>query len=50
MIAGYPPETKVTLGVWRDGEKQDIEVKLGQLQDKKTVASLEQTGKDTAFE
>lgn len=49
MIAGYPPETEVTLGIWRDGEKQDIEVTLGQLQDKKTVASLEKTGKDTAF-
>jgi serine protease Do len=49
MIAGYPPETEVTLGIWRDGERQDIEVTLGQLQDKKTVASLEKTGKDTAF-
>lgn len=48
-IAGYPPETDVTLGVWRDGAKETVKVKLGTLEDKATVASLKPTGKDTAF-
>jgi serine protease Do len=39
-IAGYPPGTTVALTIWRDGQKQDVPVKLGTLPeiDKPAVA------------
>ncbi|WP_417770518.1 Do family serine endopeptidase [Stappia sp.] len=48
-IAGYPPETTVTLDVWRDGREQAIEVKLGRLQEEARAAAVEPTGENTAF-
>jgi serine protease Do len=49
-IAGYPPETAVELGIWRDGRKQTVEVTLGRLQEKASVqAAVEPTGEATAF-
>lgn len=50
MIAAYPPDTEVTLDVWRDGREQEMKVTLGRLQDDgPTTAAVQQTGKDTAF-
>ncbi|MBC2858871.1 Do family serine endopeptidase [Stappia sp. 28M-7] len=50
MIAAYPPETEVTLDVWRDGREEEVKVILGRLQDDGPVtAAVEPTGKDTAF-
>ncbi|WP_244293201.1 Do family serine endopeptidase [Stappia sp. TSB10P1A] len=50
MIAAYPPETEVTLNVWRDGREQDVKVILGRLQDDgPATAAVQPTGKDTAF-
>ncbi|MBC00044.1 MAG: serine protease [Rhodobacteraceae bacterium] len=49
-IAGYPPETVVELGIWRDGRKQSVDVTLGRLQEKASVtAAVEPTGEATAF-
>ena len=50
MIAAYPPDTEVTLDVWRDGREQEMKVTLGRLQEEgPTSAAVQQTGKDTAF-
>lgn len=32
-IAAFPPESKVEITVWRDGERKEIEVTLGKLED-----------------
>jgi serine protease Do len=48
-IASYPPETKVTLDVWRDGRERSIEVTLGRLLEEGRVAAVEPTGENTAF-
>jgi len=31
VIAGYEPDSEIKLGIWRDGESQDIQVELGEL-------------------
>jgi len=33
IIAGYEPQSQVTLKIWRDGELQDIDLTLGKLQE-----------------
>ena len=40
-IAGIDPETEITVTVWRDGQKQDIQVTLGRLPGAEQQASLE---------
>lgn len=32
LIAGYEPQSEINLGIWRDGEKQNIKVTLGELE------------------
>lgn len=41
-IASYPPDTTVTLGVWRDGGETTVQVRLGRLEDRPSVAALDQ--------
>ncbi|MBA5776384.1 Do family serine endopeptidase [Stappia sp. F7233] len=49
MIAGYAPDTKVDVTIWRDGEEKDVEVTLGKLPEtRKAAAEVSPTGKDTA--
>ena len=46
LIAGYEPNSKISLKVWRDGEEQDVEVTLGELEDVKVASnSAHQGGK-----
>jgi serine protease Do len=37
-IAALPPESKVTIGIWRNGQASQIEVTLGKLQESGTAA------------
>ncbi len=49
MIAGYSPDTKVDVTIWRDGKERDVEVKLGKLPEtKKAAVEVTPTSKDTA--
>jgi len=41
IIAAFEPDTTVDITVWRDGEKQDIDVTLGRLQEQDQVASVQ---------
>lgn len=44
-IAAYPPETTVDVTVFRNGEKKEVKVELGQLPDEQKVAAAESNGK-----
>lgn len=39
IIAGYQPDSKVDITVWRDGDTKDVSVTLGRLQDQENVAA-----------
>ena len=41
VIAGYPPESRVSISIWRDGKKSEIPVTLGLLPGPRKQASLE---------
>ncbi len=42
MIAGFEPGTSVDVTYWRDGEKHDVDVKLGTLPGEEQMAALDQ--------
>ncbi|HUG61870.1 MAG TPA: Do family serine endopeptidase [Methylomirabilota bacterium] len=52
VIAAYPPDTAVDLTVWRDGERQTVQVTLGTLPDEQQAAVTETpgTGDPTSLE
>ncbi len=46
VIAGYEPNSKINLKVWRDGKAQDVEVTLGELEETQVASnSAPQNGK-----
>ncbi|MHA7773647.1 Do family serine endopeptidase [Roseibium sp. M-1] len=47
IIAAYEPDTKVDVTVWRDGEKKDITVTLGRLQEQEKVAAVQPEANET---
>jgi serine protease Do len=48
-IAGYAPGTSVTLNVWRDGQKKEVQVELGTLPSADQQAALQSDVKPTAL-
>ena len=48
MIASYPPESDVTLEVWRQGRIEEVEVTLGRLGETGQAAAAQTTGDGTA--
>ena len=47
IIAAYEPDTNVDVTVWREGEKKDITVTLGRLQEQEQVAAVQPEAGDT---
>ncbi|TYC51983.1 Do family serine endopeptidase [Rhodobacterales bacterium] len=47
IIAGYEPDSKVDVTVWRDGDTQDVTVTLGRLQDQEQMASATLDAQDS---
>jgi serine protease Do len=43
-IAGFAPDTEVSLGLWRDGEAMDVAVTLGTMPNEEQVAGLQNGG------
>lgn len=41
IIAAYEPDSQVDITVWRDGQKEDVTVTLGRLQDQEQVAAVQ---------
>lgn len=49
MIAGYDPESEVTISIWRNGKSEDVSVNLGTLSEGTPMASTSQDGEPASI-
>ncbi|MTI43725.1 Do family serine endopeptidase [Roseibium hamelinense] len=49
LIAGYSPDSKVDLTIWRNGKEESIDVTLGRLEDQQASATVPAEAQETAL-